>query len=157
MQKNLETFTQDCYDAIALFLCVHLIMRYQLMCHKRAVPALDQYWKTLQAVIWPRYVFNVTENKHISNLWSIMNFVLSNIIAYWLAIQLYIQKALTQYELRFFMVFLGPPAASTSFIVILLSFDSILHNQRTNRLRWCQMRSIEYCAKSVIFHHHESV
>ncbi|PNF30557.1 putative vacuolar protein sorting-associated protein 52 [Cryptotermes secundus] len=59
--KNLETFTQDCYDAIALFLCVHLIMRYQLMCHKRAVPALDQYWKTLQAVIWPRfeYIFSL--------------------------------------------------------------------------------------------------
>jgi hypothetical protein len=59
VQKNLETFIQDCYDAIALFLCVHLILRYQLMCHKRVVPALDRYWDTLQAVIWPRYVFNV--------------------------------------------------------------------------------------------------
>jgi len=56
LQKNLEKFVQDCYDAIALFLCVHLILRYQLMCHKRAVPALDQYWDKLQTVIWPRYV-----------------------------------------------------------------------------------------------------
>jgi len=56
LQKNLEKFVQDCYDAIALFLCVHLILRYQLMCHKRAVPALDQYWDKLQNVIWPRYV-----------------------------------------------------------------------------------------------------
>ncbi|PSN53047.1 Vacuolar protein sorting-associated protein 52 [Blattella germanica] len=55
--KNLETFVQDCYDAIALFLCVHLILRYQLMCHKRAVPALDRYWDTLQAVIWPRFEY----------------------------------------------------------------------------------------------------
>jgi hypothetical protein len=51
LQKNLEKFVQDCYDAIALFLCVHLILRYQLMCHKRAVPALDQYWDKIQAVI----------------------------------------------------------------------------------------------------------
>jgi hypothetical protein len=56
LQKNLEKFVQDCYDAIALFLCIHLILRYRLMCHKRAVPALDQYWNTLQDVIWPRYV-----------------------------------------------------------------------------------------------------
>jgi hypothetical protein len=61
VQKNLETFVQDCYDAIALFLCVHLILRYQLMCHKRAVPALDSYWDTLQTVIWPRYVFSVVQ------------------------------------------------------------------------------------------------
>jgi hypothetical protein len=59
IQKNLESFVQDCYDAIALFLCVHIILRYQLMCHKRAVPALDPYWDTLQAIIWPRYVFNL--------------------------------------------------------------------------------------------------
>ena len=56
LQKNLEKFVQDCYDAIALFLCIHLILRYRLMCHKRAVPALDEYWNTLQDVIWPRYV-----------------------------------------------------------------------------------------------------
>ncbi|XP_069688435.1 vacuolar protein sorting-associated protein 52 homolog isoform X2 [Periplaneta americana] len=55
--KNLETFVQDCYDAIALFLCIHLILRYQLMCHKRAVPALDRFWDTLQAVIWPRFEY----------------------------------------------------------------------------------------------------
>jgi hypothetical protein len=55
--KNLEKFVQDCYDAIALFLCVHLILRYQLMCHKRAVPALDQYWDKLQTAIWPRFEY----------------------------------------------------------------------------------------------------
>jgi len=55
--KNLEKFVQDCYDAIALFLCVHLILRYQLMCHKRAVPALDHYWDKLQTVIWPRFEY----------------------------------------------------------------------------------------------------
>ncbi|KAJ9578638.1 hypothetical protein L9F63_005128 [Diploptera punctata] len=57
LMKNLETFVQDCFDAIALFLCVHLILRYQLMCHKRAVPALDRYWDTLQTIIWPRFEY----------------------------------------------------------------------------------------------------
>ncbi|KAH8285821.1 hypothetical protein KR018_009495 [Drosophila ironensis] len=54
MIKNLETSIHDCYDTIAMFLCIHLIFRYQLMCHKRCVPALDKYWDSLQAVIWPR-------------------------------------------------------------------------------------------------------
>ncbi|KAH8411967.1 hypothetical protein KR222_004316, partial [Zaprionus bogoriensis] len=55
MIKNLETAIHDCYDTIAMFLCIHLIFRYQLMCHKRCVPALDKYWDSLQAVIWPRF------------------------------------------------------------------------------------------------------
>lgn len=42
MQKNLETSIQDCFDTIAMFLCIQLIFRYQLMCHKRCVPALDK-------------------------------------------------------------------------------------------------------------------
>lgn len=59
--KNLETFVQNCYDTIALFLCVHLVMHYQLLCHKRAVPALDDYWDKMQMIIWPRfeYVFQL--------------------------------------------------------------------------------------------------
>ncbi|XP_054742475.1 vacuolar protein sorting-associated protein 52 homolog [Anastrepha obliqua] len=55
MIKNLETSIQDCYDTIAMFLCIQLIFRYQLMCHKRCVPALDKYWDSLQATIWPRF------------------------------------------------------------------------------------------------------
>ncbi|KAI4465461.1 suppressor of actin mutations 2/vacuolar protein sorting 52 [Holotrichia oblita] len=55
LTKNLETFVADCYDTIALFLCFHLILRYQLMCHKRCVPALDKYWETLQGIILPRF------------------------------------------------------------------------------------------------------
>lgn len=57
LAKNLETFVQNCYDTIALFLCLHLIMHYQLLCHKRAVPALDDYWERMQSVIWPRFEY----------------------------------------------------------------------------------------------------
>ncbi|XP_033335141.1 vacuolar protein sorting 52 [Megalopta genalis] len=55
MVKNLQSFVDDCYDTIALFLCLHLVMRYQLTCHKRAVPALDNYWDNMTSVIWPRF------------------------------------------------------------------------------------------------------
>uniref|UniRef100_A0A1B6C1U5 Vacuolar protein sorting-associated protein 52 homolog n=1 Tax=Clastoptera arizonana TaxID=38151 RepID=A0A1B6C1U5_9HEMI len=59
--KNLETFASNCYDTIALLLCVHLVLRYQLLCHKRAVPALDDYWDNMQAILWQRfeYVFHL--------------------------------------------------------------------------------------------------
>lgn len=56
MVKNLQSFVDDCYDTIALFICLHLVMRYQLTCHKRAVPALDKYWDNMTLVIWPRYL-----------------------------------------------------------------------------------------------------
>lgn len=56
MIKNLQSFVDDCYDTIALFLCWHLVMRYQMTCHKRAVPALDKHWDTLINIIWPRYL-----------------------------------------------------------------------------------------------------
>ncbi|XP_043280864.1 vacuolar protein sorting-associated protein 52 homolog [Venturia canescens] len=61
MVKNLQHFVDDCYDTIALFLCLHLVMRYQMTCHKRAVPALDKYWDNLTSIIWPRFeeVFNL--------------------------------------------------------------------------------------------------
>lgn len=42
MMKNLEVYVQDCFDTISLFLCIQLILRYQIMCHKRCVPALDK-------------------------------------------------------------------------------------------------------------------
>uniref|UniRef100_A0A1B0FPK8 Vacuolar protein sorting-associated protein 52 homolog n=1 Tax=Glossina morsitans morsitans TaxID=37546 RepID=A0A1B0FPK8_GLOMM len=53
--KTVETSIQDCFDTIAMFLCIQLIFRYQLMCHKRCVPALDKYWDSLQSVFWPRF------------------------------------------------------------------------------------------------------
>lgn len=43
LAKNLETYVADSFDTIALFLSIQLILRYQIMCHKRIVPALDKY------------------------------------------------------------------------------------------------------------------
>ncbi|CAB0005712.1 unnamed protein product [Nesidiocoris tenuis] len=59
--KNLETYVATSFDTISLYLCVQLVLRYQMLCHKRAVPALDSYWDTLQSILWPRieYVFRL--------------------------------------------------------------------------------------------------
>lgn len=42
LTKNLENYVVDSFDTISLFLSIQLILRYQLMCHKRCVPALDK-------------------------------------------------------------------------------------------------------------------
>ena len=76
MVKNIEIYVTDCFDTISLFLCIQLVLRYQIMCHKRCgkkvqvwlvnaevstfnflVNALDKYWDTLQSAIWPRFEF----------------------------------------------------------------------------------------------------
>ncbi|XP_043239477.1 vacuolar protein sorting-associated protein 52 homolog isoform X3 [Amphibalanus amphitrite] len=53
--KSVDATVTECHDSIALFLCIHLVLRYQLMCHKRAVPALDKYWDMLLNMLWPKF------------------------------------------------------------------------------------------------------
>ncbi|VEN56786.1 unnamed protein product [Callosobruchus maculatus] len=63
LQKNIESYVSNCYDSIAIFLCFHLVLRYKIMCHKRCVPALDQYWERLEKeVLLPRFEFIVRLN-----------------------------------------------------------------------------------------------
>ncbi|XP_054164992.1 vacuolar protein sorting-associated protein 52 homolog [Oppia nitens] len=61
MIKHIEDQFQNSYDTIALFVCLHIIYRYRLLAHKRAVPTLDFYWETIVKIIWPRfdYVFQL--------------------------------------------------------------------------------------------------
>ncbi|XP_039580852.1 vacuolar protein sorting-associated protein 52 homolog [Passer montanus] len=54
-QKHLESFVADCYDAIAVFLCIHLALRFRALMAKRGVPALDGYWGWLLELLWPRF------------------------------------------------------------------------------------------------------
>lgn len=60
--KYVDTYVQGCFDAIALFLCMHITHRYKLLMHKRAIPALDRYWETLIEMIWPRLQHIITLN-----------------------------------------------------------------------------------------------
>uniref|UniRef100_A0A671PP87 Vacuolar protein sorting-associated protein 52 homolog n=1 Tax=Sinocyclocheilus anshuiensis TaxID=1608454 RepID=A0A671PP87_9TELE len=40
--KNLSTYLSDCYDSIAVFLCIHIILRFRAITAKRNIPALDK-------------------------------------------------------------------------------------------------------------------
>ncbi|KAL5483835.1 hypothetical protein EMCRGX_G020250 [Ephydatia muelleri] len=53
--QNSELYVQGCYDAIGIFLCVHINHYYQdVMVKKRGVPCLTGYSHDLQAILWPR-------------------------------------------------------------------------------------------------------
>lgn len=54
LKKFVEEYVSTCYDSLALFLCIQMVQRLQYLCHKRAVPALDFYYESLVAILWPR-------------------------------------------------------------------------------------------------------
>ncbi|EAX03689.1 vacuolar protein sorting-associated protein 52 homolog isoform X2 [Pongo pygmaeus] len=53
--KHLDSYLADCYDAIAVFLCIHIVLRFRNIAAKRDVPALDRYWEQVLALLWPRF------------------------------------------------------------------------------------------------------
>ncbi|XP_027564010.1 vacuolar protein sorting-associated protein 52 homolog [Neopelma chrysocephalum] len=54
-QRHMEGFVSDCYDGIAVFLCIHLVLRFRNIMAKRNVPAVDRYWGSVLALLWPRF------------------------------------------------------------------------------------------------------
>ena len=42
------------HDSLALFLCMHIIYRFQIICHKRNVPCLDDFWEYQLKMISPK-------------------------------------------------------------------------------------------------------
>jgi len=52
--KQTDSAVTDSFDCISVFLCIHIVQRYQLLCHKRCVGGLDRYWENLNSVLWPR-------------------------------------------------------------------------------------------------------
>jgi len=62
MGKSLKFIIHNCeeefkvsYDCIGLFLCLHIVYRYRILAHKRAVPSLDSYWDSIVEILWPRF------------------------------------------------------------------------------------------------------
>ncbi|KAL6473502.1 hypothetical protein MHYP_G00170630 [Metynnis hypsauchen] len=53
-RKNMSTYVSDCYDSIAIFLCIHIILRFKAITAKRNIPALDKYWEAVLEMLWPR-------------------------------------------------------------------------------------------------------
>lgn len=52
--SHLETYLTDCWDSIALFLCIHIILKYQIIAHQRDVPVLDNFYQQILNLLWPR-------------------------------------------------------------------------------------------------------
>ncbi|XP_066919822.1 vacuolar protein sorting-associated protein 52 homolog [Clytia hemisphaerica] len=60
--KHMTSYIATCYDAIAIFLCIHIIHRYKIIMLKREVPILEKYWDTLLDSLWPRFMKMVELN-----------------------------------------------------------------------------------------------
>uniref|UniRef100_A0A8C3H7A0 Vacuolar protein sorting-associated protein 52 homolog n=1 Tax=Chrysemys picta bellii TaxID=8478 RepID=A0A8C3H7A0_CHRPI len=55
--KHMDAYVCDCYDSIAVFLCIHIVLRFRAITAKRNVPAIDKYWDTLLEILWPRFEY----------------------------------------------------------------------------------------------------
>ncbi|KAK1155019.1 hypothetical protein AOXY_G27338 [Acipenser oxyrinchus oxyrinchus] len=55
LQKHISTYVSDCYDSIAVFLSIHIILRFKAITAKRNIPAIDKYWETVLEILWPRF------------------------------------------------------------------------------------------------------
>uniref|UniRef100_G3P5R3 Vacuolar protein sorting-associated protein 52 homolog n=1 Tax=Gasterosteus aculeatus aculeatus TaxID=481459 RepID=G3P5R3_GASAC len=53
--KSMSTYVSDCYDSIAVFLCIHIVLRFRAVTGKRSIPALDKYWEAVLELLWPRF------------------------------------------------------------------------------------------------------
>ncbi|XP_061520368.1 vacuolar protein sorting-associated protein 52 homolog [Phycodurus eques] len=62
--KSMSTYVSDCYDGIAVFLCIHIILRFRAIAAKRNIPALDKYWEAVLEMLWPRFELILEMNIH---------------------------------------------------------------------------------------------
>ncbi|KAJ6652467.1 hypothetical protein lerEdw1_011503 [Lerista edwardsae] len=53
--KHMDAYVSDSYDSIAVFLCIHIVLRFKAIVAKRNVPAIDKYWDALLELLWPRF------------------------------------------------------------------------------------------------------
>uniref|UniRef100_A0A8C6WHJ0 Vacuolar protein sorting-associated protein 52 homolog n=1 Tax=Neogobius melanostomus TaxID=47308 RepID=A0A8C6WHJ0_9GOBI len=62
--KSMSTYVSDCYDSIAIFLCIHIILRFRAITAKRNIPVLDKYWDAVLELLWPRFELILEMNIH---------------------------------------------------------------------------------------------
>lgn len=60
----IEDGTSSSWDGIGLLLCAHIVLRLQMVTHKRAVPALDQFFSAALDCIWPALDRSLTANAY---------------------------------------------------------------------------------------------
>ena len=44
----------EMYDTIGMFLCLHIVYRFQIICHKRQVTALEDFWDSIIYLLEPK-------------------------------------------------------------------------------------------------------
>ena len=54
LQKSVEDYVATSYDCIALFLCCHLTVKFREMSREKGVNAMDRYWDSILAILWPK-------------------------------------------------------------------------------------------------------
>ncbi|KAG7273066.1 hypothetical protein CRUP_010038, partial [Coryphaenoides rupestris] len=62
--KSTASYVSDCFDSIAVFLCIHIILRFRAVTAKRSIPALDKYWEAVLELLWPRFELILELNIH---------------------------------------------------------------------------------------------
>ncbi|XP_030202200.1 vacuolar protein sorting-associated protein 52 homolog isoform X2 [Gadus morhua] len=62
--KSMSSYVADCFDSIAVFLCIHILLRYRAITTKRGLPALDRYWEAVLELLWPRFELILEMNIH---------------------------------------------------------------------------------------------
>ncbi|XP_056299465.1 vacuolar protein sorting-associated protein 52 homolog [Pseudoliparis swirei] len=62
--KSLSAYASDCFDSIAVFLCIHIVLRFRAVTAKRSIPALDKYWEAVLELLWPRFELILEMNIH---------------------------------------------------------------------------------------------
>ncbi|XP_052789808.1 vacuolar protein sorting-associated protein 52 homolog [Mya arenaria] len=60
--KGMEEHINDCYDSIAMFLCIHIVHRYRTVMADRGVPSLERYFESLLHTLWVRFEFILVLN-----------------------------------------------------------------------------------------------
>lgn len=53
--RHTEAFVADCFDSIAIFLCIHIVHKLKVVMHTRNVPVMDHYWDHLVKIMFPRF------------------------------------------------------------------------------------------------------
>ena len=59
----MDTYSSECYDSVALFLCIHIVHRYKVIMHKRNAPVLDKSVAvsySLYKLLYPSLILNGT-------------------------------------------------------------------------------------------------
>ncbi|KAF2355350.1 Vps52 [Trinorchestia longiramus] len=62
VQKEVYSLVMGSFDSVGLCVCLHLCHQYKLLCHKRAVPALDAHWDALTGALYQRFEYVIRLN-----------------------------------------------------------------------------------------------